>query len=247
MLYAVDANEVKVGAWELRETLPVKFWTPDDTPGCDEKVVMHADAQPKHYAHSLTFRAPAAGMGPLTFRALLKQGDTNGGAFYWPVAPAMGSTAAPENGVAGGDLVLSERGGAPPKQAWFRATGPGQSCVAVCAANGGTCDVAALEATVSNPGSVKASNAPYVATIDPPIAGCAAALPAVAEGYSENWLFFHTDEVRVVFSRLRAAARALTRSPDRPSHLHPAATHPNRLCTCAGPRKHVQRERDQRA
>ena len=30
------------------------------------------------------FRTPPTGTGPITFRALVKQGETNKGAFYWP-------------------------------------------------------------------------------------------------------------------------------------------------------------------
>ena len=196
LLYAVDANEKKKGAWELRETPPAVFWTPTDY-DCGGHAVMHADATPKGYAHSLTFRAPEAGAGPLTFRALLKHGDTNGGSFYWPLAPAMGTAAAlvdPEDGVAGGDLVLREAGAIPPQE-WFRATGPGQSCDHVCGMNGGSCDLSKLTLMASNPTSLQSSTEPYFSTISPPIAGCDSALPAVTEGFDENWLFFHADRV----------------------------------------------------
>ena len=50
---------------------------------------MHADPRAKRYDERFLFRAPALGDGSfaggnLTIRALLKHGDTNMGAFYWP-------------------------------------------------------------------------------------------------------------------------------------------------------------------
>ena len=136
LLYAVDANEAKVGGWEISPAIPQRFWTPPDA-GCAGKALMHKDPSPKNYHHVFHFRAPAAGAGALTFRALVKQvrayhactvrtiavsrhhshppprisvlspsreqGDTNGGAFYWPVAPAMSNS-----GTKGVDLVLTE-------------------------------------------------------------------------------------------------------------------------------------------
>ena len=62
LLYAVDANEVKVGSWEIPYQAPPQFWTPPDT-GCGGISLMHADAQPKSYKHHFSFRAPAAATG----------------------------------------------------------------------------------------------------------------------------------------------------------------------------------------
>jgi|TARA_B110000977_G_scaffold162885_1_gene208583 hypothetical protein len=59
---AVDANEVKVGTWEIPYQAPPQFWTPPDT-GCGGISLMHADAQPKSYKHHFSFRAPAAATG----------------------------------------------------------------------------------------------------------------------------------------------------------------------------------------
>ena len=92
-------NEEKIGFWELPPNEPAKFWRPPDLPGCDGKAVMHADAEPKHYLEMFQYRAPPAGTGAIIFRALVKQGDTNMGAFYWPVAPASSTpNALPVNG-----------------------------------------------------------------------------------------------------------------------------------------------------
>ena len=96
LLYAVDASEQKVGDWEIPLEEPRRFWTPPDEPGCGGRALMHAGAELKHYLETFYFRAPSAGAGPLTFRALVKQGETNRGAFYWPTT------------VSGGDLTLSE-------------------------------------------------------------------------------------------------------------------------------------------
>ena len=99
----------QVGSWEIPLSSTPTFWVPPD-PGCEGKCLMHADAELKGYQERLVFRAPPAGTGPITFRVLVKQGETNKGAFYWPVAPASGSLTPPAWGTAGsdGDLTLSE-------------------------------------------------------------------------------------------------------------------------------------------
>ena len=83
LLYAVregDVAERKVGQWEVFGENPPRFWLPGDA-GCGQRAVMHASASPKAFVERFLFRAPAAGMGSITFRCLLKQGDTNAGAF----------------------------------------------------------------------------------------------------------------------------------------------------------------------
>ena len=108
---------------------------------------MHADAEPKHYLERFAFRAPPAGTGPITFRALIKQGDTNMGAFYWPTAPATGIGGSPTAGRAGGDLILRESPGPPPVRTWGYRGGVGDTCTAVCAAQNLVCDEGALVLT----------------------------------------------------------------------------------------------------
>ena len=138
LLYAVrtgDSSESKVGEWAIPLQEPAKFWTPPDSPGCDRRAVMHRYAEPKHYLERFVFKAPPAGTGSITFRALIKQGDTNMGAFYWPSAPSSGSSASllPSPGRSGGDLVLEEL--APPPTAapptWSFRGEPGETCTAV--------------------------------------------------------------------------------------------------------------------
>ena len=150
LVYAVasaDLNEAKVGGWEVAlEGQPI-FWTPPDEPGCNGRALMHTDPSRKHVLERFLFRAPPAGTGPITFRALIKQGETNKGAFYWPTAPASATPA--QNPVAGrpnGDLMLYESGSPPPRP-WSYRGDKGQTCTEVCAAHGLTCDAAALEAT----------------------------------------------------------------------------------------------------
>ena len=146
LLYAVsegDAAETKVGRWEIAAELPARFKAPPD-PGCDDRALMHASANAKNYFHRFTFRAPAAGAGTLVFRCLIKQGDTNGGAFYWP-----GSGAAPSAGMAGGDLQIPESTSASPARLWFRAA-PFESCSAACAGHALDCDEPALVAASSS-------------------------------------------------------------------------------------------------
>ena len=147
LLYAVregDAAELKVGSWEIPGEIPPRFWLPSDA-GCGARAVMHASASPKAYVERFLFRAPPAGAGSLVFRALLKQGDTNAGAFYWP-----GTGADPAAGVAGGDLTLSEAG-APAVSAatsWIRAAA-GETCADACVRSSLVCDEGSLAAATS--------------------------------------------------------------------------------------------------
>ena len=102
LVYAVasaDLNEAKVGGWEVALDGQPTFWTPPDEPGCNGRALMHTDPSRKHVLERFLFRAPPAGTGPITFRALIKQGETNKGAFYWPTAPASATPA--QNPVAG--------------------------------------------------------------------------------------------------------------------------------------------------
>ena len=123
LLYAVktgDTTETKVGSWEVPLQEPVKFWSPPDEPGCGGRAVMHRYAEPKHYLERLVFRAPPAGTAPsITFRVLIKQGDTNMGAFYWPHVPASDTPDLPPlAGRSGGDLVLFEAPPPPSPRLW---------------------------------------------------------------------------------------------------------------------------------
>ena len=150
LVYAVasaDLNEAKVGGWEVALEGQPTFWTPPDEPGCNGRALMHTDPSRKHVLERFLFRAPPAGTGAITFRALIKQGETNKGAFYWPTAPASPTPA--QNPVAGrpnGDLMLYENVSPPPRP-WSYRGDKGQTCTEVCAARGLPCDAAALEAT----------------------------------------------------------------------------------------------------
>ena len=140
LLYAVrdgDSSEAKVGSWEVPVEEPPRFWLPPDAGGCAQQALMHATAVPKAYVERFLFRAPA-GLGTLTFRALIKQGDTNAGAFYWP-----GTGAPPTAGVAGGDLTLTEAPAPPPVPTWRRAASD-ETCSQACAREALVCDEDAL-------------------------------------------------------------------------------------------------------
>ena len=67
---------------------------------------MHSDAELKGYSERFVFRAPPAGTGPITFRVLLKQGETNKGAFYWPSTVDTGTSAASHSAVSGADSAM---------------------------------------------------------------------------------------------------------------------------------------------
>ena len=186
LLYAVDALEHKVGTWHIALDETPRFWLPPD-PGCGRHALMHSDAELKSYQERFVFQAPPAGTGPITFRVLVKQGETNKGAFYWA---SSANTAAnqptvlqrPSRGVAGGDLVLSEAvdglgtGGVQ----WLRAADravdwPGaQSCTDVCSNAGLTCDDAALRAASSESALLPQIDSSFLC-VPPLLSGCVGA------------------------------------------------------------------------
>ena len=195
LLYAVktgDSSETKVGEWAIPLEEPARFWAPDDI-GCDRKAVMHRYAEPKHFLERIVFRAPPAGTGPITFRALIKQGDTNMGAFYWPSAPSSGgsSTLAPSVGRSGGDLVLVEDL-TPPTRAWSYRGQPGESCTTVCESRGLECDGdKLLEATSATALATSVDTSflcapPYLST-------CSEAAPHMS-GLGDGLCFYRNDD-----------------------------------------------------
>ena len=155
---------------------------------------MHRYAEPKHFLERLVFRAPPAGTGPIAFRALIKQGDTNMGAFYWPSAPSSGgsSTLAPGVGrTSGGDLVLVEDL-TPPTRAWSYRGQPGESCTTVCESRGLECDGdKLLEATSATALATSVDTSflcapPYLST-------CSEAAPHMS-GLGDGLCFYRNDD-----------------------------------------------------
>ena len=173
LVYAVrqgDANEAKVGAWELPAEEPPRFHTPPDA-GCGGKALMHASANAKNYFHRFYFRAPSAGTGNLVFRALVKQGDTNGGAFYWP-----GGGAAPSPGGSGGDLLVAKAAPPPPPRLWFRAATT-EPCSAACSAHGLRCDASAIDGAAAS-AALPTGITRHFLCQRPVLVSCDAALPS---------------------------------------------------------------------
>ena len=193
LIYAVNAAEKKVGTWEIPTTEPTRFFTPPD-PLCGGVAVMHADATPKRLMEKIVFRAPPVGYGTITFRALLKHGDTNGGSFFWPTAPASGATSGdtPSDGVPGGDLTLNEAALPVGGQTWFRATAAGQSCTDVCQAltPAQVCDLDALTNVGDDPASLQLATKRFYSLNSPAVSDCNNARPALSDT-DERWLFFH--------------------------------------------------------
>ena len=201
LLYAVDANENKVGTWKVAVDEAPKFWTPPD-PGCGGKALMHADAELKGYEERFVFEPPPAGTGPITFRVLVKQGETNKGAFYWASSVNTSSDVdvalqVPSRGEANGDLVLRE--GTPPGATssgtiqWIRAPyravdWPGaQTCTQVCSTAGMTCDNAALRAASSEAALLPQIERDILCA-PPLLAGCLGA-PRMS-GLGDGWCWF---------------------------------------------------------
>ena len=117
--------------------------------GCSGKALMHRYAEPKHFLEIVRFRAPPAGTGAITFRCLIKQGDTNGGAFYYPLSKSDTPTLLPAIGRPQGDLVLAE--GSPPATPlpWIYRGEEGESCTTACARSNLRCDETRLNAAAS--------------------------------------------------------------------------------------------------
>ena len=178
LLYAVregDEAEAKVGEWEIPAEIPPRFHTPiDGSPetGCGGRALMHANANAKNFFHRFHLRSPPAGSGTLVVRALFKQGDTNGGAFYWAGGGAGGG--APTPGAANGDLRLQEA--AAPPRVWFRGA-PLETCAEACARHGLGCDEAVMAAAATD-STLPAEAARHHVCRRPQIAACDAALPA---------------------------------------------------------------------
>ena len=227
LLYAVrtnDASETKVGSWEVPLQTPPKFFLPAD-PGCGMRAVMHAGAEPKGYIERFRFRAPPAGTGSLTFRALVKQGDTNRGAFYWP---GVGDD--PSNGVPGGDLVVDEAPGLTPHRPWSYRGQPGQTCTEVCAAAGLTCDEAALQSSGSSAAALRSAVEPHFLCAPPYLATCDNAAPTMS-GLGDGLCWFHADTIQ---------GESCPSSAAPPPSLCDAAPSSSiddglRLCACAPP------------
>jgi len=128
LMYAVDSTNTRVGDWDIPLENPPIFYKPSEAP-CRNKSVMHYGAELKRYRHILRFQGPPAGTGVVTIRTLLKQGETNGGAFYWPNLQ--------------GDLQLSEGSASSTSSVhWYHGL-PGENCHSVCQAYSGTCDTSA--------------------------------------------------------------------------------------------------------
>lgn len=191
LLYAVrtgDAAEAKVGSWEIPLQLPPKFHTPDD-PGCANRALMHAGAERKNFVERFRFRAPAAGTGSLTFRALIKQGETNRGAFYW-----LGDGEPPSHGVAGGDLVVPEAESAPPPvRSWSLRGTVGETCSQVCSAAGLECSQQELNTVGLQASLLEGAVAPHFVCARPLLATCDSAAPTMS-GLGDGLCFYRDDD-----------------------------------------------------
>ena len=189
LIYAVDDAETKIGEWEIIAESPPLFWTPPD-PGCDGKALMHADVRLKNFHNVFHWRAPKEpGVGNVTFRVLIKHGYTNGGAFFWPLSPAM-----PGGMVSKHDLSLSEaapRGGGAD---WFVSQSNGASCDSVCAMNDNReCDEIVLRSEGVDPAKLEAAISTTVACKLPILSSCDLDAPTIAvSGVGTCW--FHDDD-----------------------------------------------------
>ena len=188
LLYAVrtnDPGETKVGSWELPVQSSPPFMAMGG-PSCEGKALVQTSATLKRYTERFWFRGPAQGTGSITFRVLLKQGDTNGGNFYWP--SAGNGNAPPSNGVAGGDLTLTE---APlpvaPLVQWVRGTA-GLTCDQVCTVAGRACDPSRYSDARGADGLLSAIGDLYLCA--PPLLSSCDPFAPSATGYGDGWCWY---------------------------------------------------------
>ena len=123
LIYAEDADGMRRG----RFIFPTESHTSSlfhEPPQCSGALT-HVNAEPKPLRVRLIYETPdEAGIGPLTFRALVKRGPANDGAFYFPNAA--------------GDLVLDEAGSSGAAQ--MRQLGSStEACSEICAEAGLLC------------------------------------------------------------------------------------------------------------
>jgi hypothetical protein len=160
LLYAVDSNELKVGDWDLGADEPAIFTQPWRIPGvplasvCTNSV-MHYGAQFKSYLNTIKFIPPTNGTGKITFRCLIKYGDANVGAFYYPNLS--------------GDLSLTQA--APTRSNMYELTNIGQSCSEFCQAKSKACYAAGMTSIQSDV-SMDAAISPYYKCNYPILSGC---------------------------------------------------------------------------
>ena len=226
LMYAEDETGNKVGEWEIIPESPPRFWTPPD-PGCNGKALMHADVRLKRFHHIFHWRAPATPQGlgkKITFRVLIKHGYTNGGAFFWPLAPAM-----PGGMQSKYDLALTEIAPRGAGAGWFVSKIDGASCDTVCAANSDgavkrTCDEALLRSEGSNPLKLEAAIRSTLACKLPILSSCDGAAPAVASsGGGGCW--YH-DDFSGRCPLATAPAKCNSAAPDSMRRLCPCTADP---------------------
>ena len=190
LMYAVKANdplETKVGSWEQPVEAAPPF-APMEGESCEGKALVQTGAQKKRYTERFYFRAPPAGTGAIVFRVLLKQGETLGGSFYWPVVAGGGADdPPPQAGVTGGDLELAEAAAAPQPLEWVRGAA-GLSCDEVCAAEDRGCDGGGFAGAASAQGLLEQVGDSYVCA-PPLLSSCANYAPTTSAG-GDGWCWF---------------------------------------------------------
>lgn len=156
LLYAQNSEGKKVGSWELPKEDEISFHTPPGS--CEERAVMHSGADQKNYHNVFAFRAPTeTNTGPITFKALLKTGEANLGAFHWPQSNAGGANPL--------TLTQFKKG---PLNNWLLATG-GKSCDDVCGGVDKVCNAALVGKITSTEAFQKNVGKEYVCKL--PILG----------------------------------------------------------------------------
>lgn len=209
VMYATDSNGKQVGNWSVPTHLIDYFQTP---PNCQGKAVSHRGARQKPIHSMFYYQAPPAGTGNITFQVMIKQGEQNKGAFFWPTKK----------------LILTERPdpnpvGFVPSVMMVRSA-VGQSCKTACAATGKypTCYRTA-QASLNSTTALWNLVSQRLSCPLPLLSSCAPSSPSVKDGYC-----YYADNERNC-----AATGRVPVSPD----LHYCSTvvlgGSQRLCICA--------------
>jgi len=176
VLHASSSTDTHTGEWRVSGCDEDKhFWNPTDAKEC----VMHSHADLKPLQSVFRFKAPPAGAGDITFRALIKEGPANEGFFYHPNGhrPYSG-TDVPTGGFPGfgTDVVLKE-GAARESKMWSMAS-EGISCTEHCASKGQTCDDVVLR-SLGSPAAMESMIASISGCSQPFLPSCSNVVPAM--------------------------------------------------------------------
>ncbi|GAB5361995.1 hypothetical protein AAMO2058_000760100 [Amorphochlora amoebiformis] len=149
------------------------FWAPH------KKCIMHAHADPKPLKMTFRYKAPPAGAGRITFKALIKVGPANDGFFYYPngihkiIGPQI-----PTGGFPGAHVPFRLTEGTALSSSWVMG-GLSESCHEACASHSMHCDESTLKGSKIATPSRMESVLGFLGAAVPYIADCGSVSPGL--------------------------------------------------------------------